>query len=814
MNVDLPVTEALPDLLAALEVGNAVLVAPPGAGKTTLVPLALLEAAWTAGQTIVMLEPRRLAARAAAQRMAHLLGEHVGETVGYRVRFDAKVGPKTRIEVVTGGIFTRRLASDPGLDGVAIVIFDEFHERNLDSDLALALTRDLQVGLRPDLRLLPMSATLDAAPVADLLDAPVIESAGRAFPVDIVHELRPTDSAIETLVARAVRSEFERAETGNVLAFLPGQREIERTARLLETGLPDRTEVHRLYGALPQKAQDAALAPALAGHRKVVLASAIAETSLTIEGITTVVDSGLARRPVFEPSTGLTRLVTTRASRAAADQRAGRAGRLGPGRTVRLWHAGQTAAMPAFDAPDIETADLAQLVLDLTDWGVSDPASLAWLTPPPEPSLAEARALLLRLGAIEKTDIGQRLTAHGRAMRRVALPSRLAHMVVQAGENGRAAASRAALLSLALQERGAGGHDVDLDRRLTALERDGSAKRLRDHASRMVSHMAVGDKEHPSTGILLAFAFPDRVAQRSGQAPDGSIRYRLANGRGAVIGAETALAGETFLVAANLIGSPAGARIVAAAAITRAEIDAIAQSTVAIETSFDPSTGRLSARRTNRWGALELDPPAPVPLDDTLRQAGLLEAVAEHGPGVLSWDKATNALRARLAFLHQQEPDRWPPVDDAALIAARAVWLAPFLVGLADLSALPLRDALMLYAGHPPKFELDRLAPPHFAAPSGDALAVDYSDGHPVVLARPQQLFGLDTHPVVAGKPLAVHLQSPAGRTIQITLDLPGFWRGTWADMRSDMRGRYPKHPWPEDPISALPTSRTKPRKR
>ncbi len=811
---DLPVTEALPDLLAALEAGNAVLVAPPGAGKTTLVPLALLDAAWTVGQTIIMLEPRRLAARAAARRMAHLLGERVGETVGYRVRFDAKVGPKTRIEVVTGGIFTRRLASDPGLEGVAVVIFDEFHERSLDGDLALALTRDLQLGLRPELRLLPMSATLDAAPVAGLLDAPVIESAGRAFPVDIVHEPRPAGSAIEPLVAQAVRAELKRSETGNILAFLPGQREIERAARLLETGLPVTTQVHRLYGSLPQKAQDAALAPTPEGHRKVVLASAIAETSLTIEGVTTVVDSGLARRPVFEPSTGLTRLVTTRASRAAADQRTGRAGRLGPGRAVRLWHAGQTAAMPAFDAPEIETADLSQLLLDLTDWGVSEPATLTWLTPPPEPSLAEARSLLLRLGAIETTGNGHRLTAHGRAMRRIAMPPRLAHMVVRAGENGRAAAGRAALLALALQERGAGGLHVDLDRRLTALERDNSARRLRDHAARMVTHIDDTDSEHPSTGTLLATAFPDRVAQRAAQAPDGSIRYRLANGRGAIMAADDLLAGAPFLVAADLIGSPAGARIVAAASITRAEIDAIAESTVGIETSFNPSTGRLSARRTNRWGAIDLDPPAPVALDDAIRQSGLLDAVAEHGPGVLPWDKTTTAFRARLDFLHRQEPEQWPAMDDATLAAARDAWLAPFLAGLKDFAALPLHDALMLRAGHPSKTELDRLAPAQFAIPSGGTLAVDYGEGHPVLCARPQQLFGLDMHPVIAGRPLAIHLQSPAGRTIQITRDLPGFWRGTWADMRSDMRGRYPKHPWPEDPITARPTARTKPRKR
>ncbi len=659
-----------------------------------------------------------------------------------------------------------------------------------------------------------MSATLDAAPIAGLLDAQVIESAGRAFPVDIVHEPRPADSAIEPLVARTVRAELDRAGSGNILAFLPGQREIERTARLLETGLADMVQVHRLYGTLPQKAQDAALASTPEGHRKVVLASAIAETSLTIEGVTTVIDSGLARRPVFEPSTGITRLVTTRASRAAADQRAGRAGRLGPGRAVRLWHAGQTAAMPAFDAPEIETADLAQMVLDLTDWGVADPSSLAWLTPPPEPSLAEARALLLRLGAIERTETGFRLTTHGRAMRRVALPPRLAHMVVRAGQRGRGAAGRAALLALALQERGAGGHHVDVERRLTTLERDGAAKRLRDHAARMVSHFAQAEGERPSVGALLAFAFPDRVAQRAAQATDGSIRYRLANGRGAVIGADEGLAAEPFLVVADLIGSASGARIVAAAAITRAEIDAIAEATVATETSFDPATGRLTARRTNRWGALDLDPPAPVPLDDATRQAGLLDAVGKHGPGVLPWSKETVALRARLAFLHRREPDRWPAMDDEALTASCAQWLAPFFAGLSDLAALPLRDALLLHAGHPSKADLDRLAPARFTAPSGETLGIDYADGHPAFQARPQQLFGLDVHPTMAGEPLAIHLQSPAGRTIQITRDLPGFWRGTWADMRSDMRGRYPKHPWPEDPINAQPTSRAKPRRR
>ncbi len=803
---NLPIETVIPDLRAVLRNGpNAVLVAPPGAGKTTRVPLALLEEDWAKNQRIIMLEPRRIAARAAAARMAQTLGEKVGETVGHRVRFETKVGATTRIEVVTDGVFTRLLASNPGLDGVAAVIFDEFHERSLDGDFGLALCRDLQTGLREDLRLLPMSATLDGAAVAELLDAPILTSQGRTFPVTIDHDPKPPDIAVEQHTARAVRSSLAERD-GDILVFLPGQREIERTFSLLAV-LPENVSVHRLYGAISRAEQDAALRPAKPNKRKVVLASAIAETSLTIEGVNTVIDSGLARLPQFEPATGLTRLVTTRASRAAAEQRAGRAGRLEPGHAVRLWHPGQTASMPAFDPPAIAVSDLSSLCLDLADWGVTDPNDLAWLTPPPEPAMNEARQLLQRLDLLDEQN---RLTADGQAVRKLPLPLRLGAMVLRADDP-----ARAALLALVLQERGIGGVGVDLEHRLQKAEQDraDTTSRLRKQAARMTKELQPTADKTENPGLWLSRAFPDRIARRGGESRDGMARYRLANGRGAQLDGVDPLAQRSWIVVADLIGRAGAARIIAAAPLDLADVlahhkDAV---TTEAETRFDPSTGRLTTTRQRKLGALDLQAGEPVPLNDKAALAGLLAALREHGLDLLPWTDKPRALRARLGALTSHGV---PPMDDGTMLDNLETWLAPFLSGVRDFSKVLLTDALMTHAGHPSPVLLDRVAPAQFTTPAGTNHTIDYSGETPSVAVRPQELFGLDTHPLAGDKPLDLHLVSPAGRPVQITRDLPGFWRGSWADVRTDLRGRYPKHPWPEDPVRAEPTARAKPQKR
>lgn len=801
----LPIEAALPALKQALQNGpNAVLVAPPGAGKTTCVPLALLDEGWVKDGRIIMLEPRRIAARAAAARMAELLSENVGQTVGHRMRFDTKIGPKTRIEVVTDGVFTRLLAENPGLDGVAAVIFDEFHERSLDGDLGLALCRDLQLGLREDLRLLPMSATLDGAKVAQLLDAPVVESEGRAFPVTIDHDPRPGDIAIEPHTARAVRRILNERD-GDILVFLPGQKEIEKTTKLL-TNLPENVTVHRLYGAVSRAEQDEAVRPAKPGCQKVILASAIAETSLTINGVKTVIDSGLARLPQFEPATGLTRLATLRASRAAAEQRAGRAGRTGPGHALRLWHPGQTASMAAFDPPAIEVSDLSALCLDLIDWGISDPGALAWLTPPPEPAMNEARALLFKLGLLDEKN---RLTRLGTTARTLPLPPRLGAMVARANNP-----EKAALLALILQERGPGGQSADLDIRLEQAERDSgkTAQHLRQQAKRMVRHLHKDKSNTEETpGLWLSHAFPDRIAKRGATAPDGTVRYRLVNGRGAHLQASDLLAKEQWLVVADLIGKAGAARIIAAAQISLENIQAHHEADIAntVETRFDITKKRLSATRSRKLGALTLQAPERVELDDESALDGLLQAVREHGLDLLPWSEKTRALRARLDMV----ADHALPTDQE-LLDSLEDWLAPYLTGLRDFASLPLADALMALAGYPSQTLLNQMAPAQFTTPAGTHHSIDYSGNIPSVSVRPQELFGLDVHPMIGSKPLELHLVSPAGRPVQITQDLPGFWRGSWADVRADLRGRYPKHPWPENPLSAEPTARAKPRKR
>lgn len=812
----LPVTEVLPQLAAALDACNcAVLVAPPGAGKTTLVPLSLLDSPWTAGGRIVLLEPRRLAARAAARRMASLLGEEPGGTVGYAMRMESRMSAKTRIQVVTEGVLSRMILDDPELTGVSAVLFDEFHERSLDGDFGLALALDVQDALRPDLRLLVMSATLDGARVARLLDgAPVIESAGRSFPVEIRYDERPAGMPVEDAMAKAVRDAIA-AESGSVLAFLPGQREIARTGERLAGRLPDHVDVVPLHGQLDARAQDAAIRPSPAGRRKVVLATSIAETSITIDGVRVVIDSGLSRLPRYEPAAGLTRLETVRVSRASADQRAGRAGRTEPGIAIRLWHAGQTAALPAFTPPEILQADLSGLVLDCAAFGVSDPASLRFLDPPPAPALAEAGKLLRDLGAVDEAG---RITGAGRAMRRLALPARLAHMVAEAGDR-----KQAAELAVLMTERGLGGDSVDLERRLARFrsERGPRAQAARDLAGRLAKQAEAGQQPgqegSAAMGSVLLHAWPDRVAKARG----ASGRFLLANGGGAELDEADPLAREEFLVVADLQGRARRARIVSAAAVTEAEVRErlgrhIERMT---EILFDRERRCVRMRETARLGAIVLSERMLPPPTGVEADRAVLAAIRDHGLSLLPWNRETEALRRRLSWLHRAMGAPWPDVSGEALAASLEEWLSPFLTGEADLAALDagrIRDALLSLVPHELQRRLSILAPTHFDAPSGSRVPISYDGEWPVLAIRVQELFGMDRHPSIAdGRiPLTLELLSPARRPIQTTRDLPGFWRGSWADVRSDMRGRYPKHVWPEDPLAAAATARAKPRSR
>jgi ATP-dependent helicase HrpB len=807
----LPIDAVLPALADALATGNAaVLVAQPGAGKTTRVPLALLDAPWRNDGRIIVLEPRRLAARAAARQMARLLGEDVGQTVGYRVRMEARVSSRTRIEVVTEGVFTRMILGDPELSGIAAVLFDEFHERSLDADLGLALALDARA-LRPDLRILVMSATIDGARVAALLEgAPVIDSPGRTFPVETFYAEPDPLQRLEDQVAAATLQALREHE-GSALVFLPGQGEITRTAERLATRLPAHVELAPLYGQLSPAEQDRAIQPAPEGRRKVVLATSIAETSLTIEGIRIVIDSGFRRVPVYEPATGLTTLATTRVSRAGADQRRGRAGRTAPGICIRLWNQGQTAALAPFETPEILAADLSGVMLDLAAWGVSDPTTLAFLDPPPAPAWAEARALLTRLDAL---DVHGRLTAAGKALARLPLHPRLAHMILAGAEDGDA--QSAAELAVLIGERGLGGDDIDLGRRLDRfrLDRSKRAEDARALARRWAKLAGGASGENLSPGHHLARAFPDRVAQSAG--PRG--RFRLANGRQAQLDETHALARAPYIVVADLTGSAGQGRIRAAASLDLPDLEALFAGHIRAQTSlaFDPKTNAVRARRQRRLDALRLaDDTAPV--TDFEKAAALLAEAALKRPELLPWSKEQKALRARSSFLHQSLGADWPDLSDAAL-AADPSWLAPHLVGqtrLADIDANHLGMALDTLLPWAKRQQIDTLLPSHFHAPSGSHLPIDYAaENGPALEIRVQELFGLDRHPAIANGrvPLLLVLLSPAHRPIQTTRDLPGFWRGSWKDVAKDLKGRYPRHPWPDDPIAASATNRAKPR--
>ena len=828
----MPIDVVLDDLARTLAGGNAaVLVAPPGAGKTTRVPLALLDSPWLKDKKIIMLEPRRIAARASAERMAKTLGEAVGQTVGYRVRFGSKISRATRIEVVTEGIFSRQILDDPELSGVAAVLFDEFHERSLDADLGLALARDAQTGLREDLRILVMSATLDGARVAKLLgDAPVVASEGRAFPVETRYLGRKADAPLERQMADAIATAL-RADPGSVLAFLPGAAEIRRTQNFLAERINDASiEIVPLFGALDAGVQDRAIAPAPKGQRKVVLATSIAETSLTIEGVRIVVDSGVARVPRYEPDIGLTRLETVRASRAAVDQRRGRAGRTEPGVCYRLWDEPQTASLAAYTQPEILSADLSSLVLDLAQWGVSDPGTLAFLDPPPLPALKEAKSLLRELGAL---DGDGRITAEGNSLRALALPPRLARMIVDSHRLG--AGEEAADIAAILTERGLGGDSVDLEHRLDQFRRDRSqrATSARSLARRWAEQVAKDERRAssspsplvgegrgegaPSTGIMLALAFPDRVARNRG---NGS--FVLANGRGAAVDQTSSLARTPYIAVGELTGTAAQGKILLAAPIAQADIELRFASEIETsdEISFDRGAMALRARRKRTLHAITLSE-APLALTPSVETARVLaDGLVAAGIDRLPWSKPAKQWRDRVMFLRKAEGDAsaWPDLSDDALAEQRENWLASALqdkLSLKDFSSGDLSDALMTLLPWELRARLEREAPTHFEAPTGTQLAIDYeAEQGPTIAVRLQELFGLNVHPSIAKGRIALVLEllSPAHRPVQVTRDLPGFWRGSYAAVRSDLRGRYPRHPWPEDPASAMPTRRVKPR--
>jgi len=818
----LPIDAALPELTAALAGRNAaVLVAPPGAGKTTRVPLVLAGETWAASRKILVLEPRRLAARTAAARMAATLGEDVGGTVGYRVRFGSKVSRKTRIEVVTEGIFTRLVVDDPALEGIAAVLFDEFHERSLDADLGLALARDAQSGLREDLKLLVMSATIDGARVAKLLgDAPVIASEGRAFPVDTRYVGRDPRTPIETQVSDAVARAL-RAEQGSILVFLPGAGEIRRAERLLTERVAEpATDIVPLYGALDADTQDRAIAPAPPGRRKVVLATSIAETSLTIEGVRIVVDCGLARVPRYEPDVGLTRLETVRVSRASADQRRGRAGRTEPGICYRLWDEPQTASLEPYGKPEMLSSDLSSFALDLAQWGVGDPATLAFLDPPPGPAFAEARALLRELRAI---DADGRITEEGRKLGRLPLPPRLARMVIDAAaeDAGGLAADLAALLT----ERGLGGDDIDLGHRRDQFRRDRS--RRADEARRMAGRWAdiAGANTSPTTrpvaspGSILALAYPDRIARNRGA---GNGAFLLANGRGAAVDPASSLAREPFLVVAELAGTAGQGRIMLAAPIALADIEHRFADRIETrdDVAFDAQSKSLRGRRSRRLGAIAIgeQPLMIMPNEETAR--ALAAGLVKIGLGALPWNRGLAQWRDRVMFLRRSEGEEWPDLSDAALAARSDDWLAPALIDKTSLGQFSTDDLTEALSGLLPwtlRRRIDAEAPSHFEAPSGSHVPIDYgAEEGPKLSIRVQELFGLGRHPTIAGGRVAlvVELLSPAHRPVQVTRDLPGFWRGSYAAVKAEMRGRYPRHPWPDDPLSAPATRRAKPRSR
>ena len=830
----LPIDAVLDDLKSALSRGSdAVVQAPPGAGKTTRAPLALLNEPWLKGLKIIVLEPRRLAARAAAMRMADLLGEPVGRTVGYRVRMDTRVGPTTRIEVVTEGVLTRMLQGDPGLSGVGLVIFDEFHERHLESDLGLALCLDLQGVLNPDLRLLVMSATLETAPVAGLLGgAPVIACEGRQYGVETRYVGSRRQVSLESAVVDAVLG-AARTEPGSILVFLPGAPEIRRVLALLQSStLGSEWLLAPLFGNLSKEDQDQAIAPAPAGRRKIVLATNIAETSLTIEGIRVVVDSGFMRAPRFDVRSGMSRLTTLAVSRASADQRRGRAGRTEPGVCYRLWTEQVHTTLAERDSPEILQTDLASLVLELALWGVEDPYRLKWLDPPPAAAFQQACRLLKDLGALDER---RHATEHGRRMAELPLPARLAHMVLQAQRHrlGPVACDLAAVLS----ERDfvrfpAGQYDADLRLRLEimggaavgkpvetgrfTIDRSACRRCLR-LADTLRQRLGI-TKPDPSLqhiGRIMAWAYPDRVGQRR---PGGSGRFRLTNGRGAFFASPDALAAADYIVAADLDGERREARIFLAAGCDLPTIlEDFSGSLQSVETiAWDRQKKAVEAERRITLGALTLKSEPIAAADSLQTSTALVHGIREAGMGCLPWTPELRRWQQRVLFLQRMFPEEaWPDVSDPALLASLEKWLGPHLSGITRLSGLKnvdLGKAVNTVLSWPQRRRLEELAPTHLEVPSGSRIRLDYSLGIPVLAVRVQEMFGCAETPTVAGgrQPVRVRLLSPAGRPVQVTQDLAGFWAGSYRDVQKEMRGRYPKHHWPDDPLKAAPANRPK----
>lgn len=821
----LPVEAVLPALVAALDrSGCAVLQAPPGAGKTTRVPLALLEAGERG--RIVLLEPRRVAARAAAERLAAELGERPGRGVGYRMRGEAVAG--SRIEVVTEGILTRMLQSAPDLPGVSTVVFDEFHERSLQADLGLALSLEARGALRPDLRLLVMSATLDAAPVAALMgDAPIITAEGRAFPVETQWLDRPWSAGarrFEDAVAELVLAALAETE-GGMLVFLPGQGEIGRTAARLTPRLPAGVVLQPLHGGLAFAAQQAALAPLAAG-RRLVLATSIAETSLTIPDVRVVVDGGRARRARYDPGSGMTRLVTERVTRAEAEQRRGRAGRVAPGRCYRLWTKGEEGALAAYPPPEIASADLVPLALELAAWGAAAPDGLAFLTPPPAAAFTEARRLLAELGAL---DAGGRIAPHGRALAAMPVHPRLGHMILATTERGggRLAAELAALVEGRDPLRGEGRRPpVDLALRLAALRDpgrapDGAAAAAAREEARRLSRLAprvAGESagEGLAPGALLSLAFPDRIGQRR---PGTAPRYLLSNGKGAAVPPDDGLASAPFIVAADLDGDLTEAQVRLALPVTEGDLRALHVERLRHERVCEWSRRERAviARDRLRLGALVLEDRAWTGAPAEMVAGALMQGVRELGLEALPWTPAARRLADRVEWLRRSGAPDLPDFSTSGLLDRLEAWLAPFAAGVTragDLGRIDLRAALEAELDHDARQRLDRLAPSSFTAPTGTTLPLDYSGDVPSISIRLQELFGVTRHPTVGANavPLVIELLSPAHRPVQTTSDLPGFWRSSYADVRRDLRGRYPKHSWPEDPAAAEPTRRAKPR--
>lgn len=827
----LPINEVLPELCLKLRSEtNVVLIAEPGAGKTTRVPIALLDQPWLRNNKIIMLEPRRLAARSSARFMAQSLGESLGQTIGYRVKGDTKVGPQTRIEVVTEGVLTRMLQADPALEGVGTVIFDEFHERNLSADLGLALCLQSQALFRDDLRIIVMSATLDEERVVDMLGgAPVIRSSGRTYPIETHYLERRKDERIEDATVRAVTEALQQEE-GDLLVFLPGTGEIRRVEeRLKAKQLGSAVRIAPLYGNLSPEAQDAAIRPVTRhGERKIVLATNIAESSLTVEGVRVVIDSGLERVSRFSPRTGMTRLETAPISSASADQRRGRAGRLGPGVCFRLWTEAEHQRLAPYGVPELLEADLAPLALELAAWGSADPAELQWLDAPPAAAYAQARGLLAALGAL---DAGGAITAHGRAMAELGVHPRLAHMILQAVPLGLGglACELAALLGERDVFRGESAADADVRLRLEALRRlesggtlgfqadEAACRRILADAKQWKREMNVPLDERADVGfagLLLAFAYPDRIAQGRG---DG--RFLLQNGRGAALISHQALSTSAYLTAAELDDTGLNSRILLASPLDEEELEKHFASNIEKEEPvyWERSTQSVHARLKVKLGAITIRERQLQNPDPDAVQTALLDGIRQEGLRILPWSKSSEQLRERIGFMHRYHSS-WPDVSDDHLLETLRDWLGPHIFGMksrSDLQKLSLTSILEANLSWAERNELEKEVPTHWIVPSGSKIPIDYSDPErPVLAVRLQELFGLAETPRIAGGRAALTLQllSPAHRPVQVTQDLASFWKDTYFEVKKDLKGRYPKHYWPDNPLEAIATNRAKPR--